>query len=273
VVGIRNPNPVILEGGVFPLSWPGKASARLHKALVANACRRAKLLIFPSRYAANEVGRRLPGGADRRRVVHHGLDTEFWKEEAGAVHVERGKYLLFASKFYAQKRAPLLLEAFAAWRRRYGREDYKLIYCGEERESLYAKEMQRRIGEVGLCGVVELRGVVGRAELRALCLGAAELVLPTVMETFGFPYIEAMASETPLVCADIEVARELCGEAPYYFVPDDVESLTEALERALRQGHEHTAKLALGSQLAKNFSWQREARETLACLREAAAAK
>jgi len=49
VVGIRNPNPVILDGGVVAMTRQERMFGRVHKFLVSNACRRAKLLIFPSR--------------------------------------------------------------------------------------------------------------------------------------------------------------------------------------------------------------------------------
>jgi glycosyltransferase involved in cell wall biosynthesis len=269
VVGIRNPNPVILAGGVLPPTLSRRVFGGLHKALVSQACRRAKLLIFPSRYAADAVGGLLPGRPEQRRVVHHGLDTEFWTNESVSP-APREKYILFASKFYQQKRAALLLEAFSEWRQRSGRTEYKLIYCGEPPGSLAAQAVLTRATELGLADAVEMRGIVGRLEVLDLYRRAAELVLPTIMETFGFPYIEAMASATPLVCADIAIARELCGDAPWYFRPDDRDSLAAALEAALAGGPERIAKLALGEKLAQQFSWQREAKETLACLREAA---
>ena len=270
VVGIRNPNPVILDGGVVAMTRQERMFGRVHKFLVSNACRRAKLLIFPSRYAAQAVGGRLPGNPAIRRVVHHGLDTEFWSEPESRPEAGADKYILFASKFYEHKRAPLLLEAFALWRQRRGRDEYRLVYCGEESGSGATENVRRRAQELGLSGSVELRGIVSRDELRSLYRGASQVVLPTVMETFGFPYIEAMALGKPLVCADIEVARELCGDAPYYFRPDDAGSLAEALEFATESGPAHAEKLAMGRDLAGKFSWRREAEETLACLREVA---
>jgi glycosyltransferase involved in cell wall biosynthesis len=275
VLGVRNPTPIMIANGSLKPFFSKTIEGPLHQALVRRTCRAATFVIFPSRFAADNVGDLLGVARDKRRVVYHGLDTEFWLEpksvDAGLPNgLSAGKYVLFASKFYSQKRAGLLLDAFHMWRRIYGRTDYKLVFCGEDFNSKAAAAMRARIAALDLTSAVYLMGIVDRPTLRLLYRHANQVVLPTVLETFGFPYVEAMASGTPLVCADIDVARELCGEAAYYFGADDKEALAEAMERAATDP-ERPRKLAIGFERAKHFSWQKEAQETLECLRDAAA--
>lgn len=275
VLGIRNPTPVILAEGTLKLSWRGSLQRHIHQWLVRRSSRRAQSLLFPSRYASERVGGLLGAPAGKRKVVFHGLDVEFWSDSNNTQNApeetRRPQYILFASKFYQQKRAPLMLEAFQAWRQSHDTKDTQLLFCGEDRDSPVAKAMLRRIAELGLEAEVRLLGVVDRPVLRDLYRRASICVQPTVMETFGFPYVEAMASGRPLVCADIEIARELCGEAAYYFRPDDRDDLVAALENASHDTPARSRKLAEGSERARSFSWRREAEETLACLRAAAA--
>jgi glycosyltransferase involved in cell wall biosynthesis len=276
VLGIRNPIPVFLAERTVKLSWRLWLSWYLHQALVRGACRKAQALIFPSRYAAERVGGLLGTPIGKRRVVCHGLDIEFWQGTEASEALPAGTdpatccYILFASKFYAQKRASLLLEAFHAWRERHGRSDYRLVFCGEDKRSPAAEAVLRRVRELGLDSAVHVLGTVERPVLRDLYRKASLCALPTVMETFGFPYVEAMAAGIPLVCADIEIARELCGDAAYYFRPDDREALVAALENACHDTPARRSKLAEGSARAAGFSWRREAEETLACLRAGA---
>lgn len=277
VLCIRNPNPITLVTRKASLSWADFLKRHMHQFIVRGSCYRASALVFPSHYAANAVGDLLGVPREKRKVVNHGLDVEFWLD-ADQSHTElpaqfgltSGKYILFASQFYPQKRAGLLLEAFHGWRQSFGRTGYKLVYCGEDVNSTRTEELRRRIKVLGLETDVKLLGIVDRTTLRKLYRDACEFVLPTVLETFGFGYVETMASQIPLVCADIEVAREICGDAAYYFQPDDRDSLIAAMETALQHPATRTRKLAIGVERARNFSWRKEAEETLACIKAAA---
>jgi glycosyltransferase involved in cell wall biosynthesis len=77
-----------------------------------------------------------------------------------------------------------------------------------------------------------------------------------------------MAAGIPLVCADIGVARELCGDIPYYFPSDNESGFVEALELAVTDANKKS-RLRAGVEHAKIFSWQREAQETMEILRRA----
>lgn len=44
-------------------------------------------------------------------------------------------------------------------------------------------------------------------------------------ESFGFPLIEAMYLNLPIICPDLPFARVLCGDEAFYFDPDDIDSL------------------------------------------------
>jgi glycosyltransferase involved in cell wall biosynthesis len=275
VVGITNPQPIVDRNGDAGSGLLSDMKNSLFGALVRRSCRNAAQVVFPSRYAANVIGDLLDVPPLKRSVIYHGLDNEFWEENSSPDSglsdsaIPSGKYILFASKFYPQKRAALLVDAFSRWRTGFGRTDYQLVFCGEPAGSDAAKAVLQRAVELGLEKDVQMLGIVDRAILRQLYRHASQFVMPTVLETFGFPYVEAMATGTPLVCADIEIARELCGDAAYYFRPDDIEDLAAAMERAAGDP-ERARKLARGRERARSFSWGREAAETLDCLRAAA---
>src|SRR5207244_9471275 len=54
-------------------------------------------------------------------------------------------------------------------------------------------------------------------------------VSPSLVESFGYPLVEAMAHGLPVVAADTEVNREICAEAALYFTPRSPEDLTRAV--------------------------------------------
>jgi glycosyltransferase involved in cell wall biosynthesis len=57
------------------------------------------------------------------------------------------------------------------------------------------------------------------------------LIFPSFMESFGFPLVEAMLLEKPIICTDHPYARELCGDKAVYFNPKDPQSVWEAMEK------------------------------------------
>jgi glycosyltransferase involved in cell wall biosynthesis len=44
-------------------------------------------------------------------------------------------------------------------------------------------------------------------------------------ESYGFPLIEAMYLDLPIICPNLSFARVLCGDEAIYFDPNDIYSL------------------------------------------------
>ncbi|MCL0041985.1 glycosyltransferase [Peptococcaceae bacterium] len=55
------------------------------------------------------------------------------------------------------------------------------------------------------------------------------LFMPSLLESFGLPFIEALAFGIPIAASDREFAQELCGDAALYFDPHSAESVSTAL--------------------------------------------
>ena len=65
---------------------------------------------------------------------------------------------------------------------------------------------------------------------------------PTLAEVFSATYLEAMAMGVPIITSDLDFARDVCGNAAYYFNPDD--------DRAANA----LAKIILNETLATEFA-------------------
>jgi glycosyltransferase involved in cell wall biosynthesis len=68
-----------------------------------------------------------------------------------------------------------------------------------------------------------------QAELVALYKNATALIIPSKLEGWGLPAGEALWCGTPVICADIPVFHEVCGEFATYFPPNSPEDLYKAL--------------------------------------------
>lgn len=55
-------------------------------------------------------------------------------------------------------------------------------------------------------------------------------IMPSLFEGYGIAPMEAMATGMPLILSDIPVFREIAGDSPQYFIPEDPKSIAEAIK-------------------------------------------
>lgn len=103
---------------------------------------------------------------------------------------------------------------------------------------------------------------VSDEEYRNLLAGSFALVTASQDEGFGIPLVEAMQSGTPVVVSDLDIFREVAGEAGLFFQADSPQELASQI-RSL-EGELWLSKSKLGVQQAKNFDWANSAQALLA---------
>jgi glycosyltransferase involved in cell wall biosynthesis len=82
---------------------------------------------------------------------------------------------------------------------------------------------------VQLRGVVTLHQTASDAELSGLLENACALLFPSFAEGYGLPLAEALAMGVPALCSDVAALREVGGDAPEYFDPQDGPSWRSAV--------------------------------------------
>jgi len=80
-------------------------------------------------------------------------------------------------------------------------------------------------------GVVRL-GAIGDSALDPLYRQARALVMPSLLEGFGLPPLEALVRGTPVVVSDLPVFRETLGDAATFVPPGDEAAWADALLHA-----------------------------------------
>jgi glycosyltransferase involved in cell wall biosynthesis len=106
--------------------------------------------------------------------------------------------------------------------------------------------------------------------LAGLMSAATAFALPSLAEGFGLPVLEAMACGCPVITSTTTSIPEVAGDAAVLVDPHDTDALAEALRAVLRDESLRRDLRAKGLARARQFSWERNARETLAVYRRVA---
>ncbi len=117
---------------------------------------------------------------------------------------------------------------------------------------------------------VRFTGYVTDLQLAACYSRAAVFAFPSLFEGFGIPALEAMSHGTPVVCSRAGALPEVCGDAALYFDPLDVDSISDALQRALTDDSLRATLIAAGRAREGAFTWRRAAEQTLDVYRQVA---
>lgn len=241
---------------------------------VRRALHHATRLISPSRATADRICALLPEAAARLRVIWEAADSAFHpNEDLAAAQVRaasllRGDwpFLLVVGANVPSKRHDLAIAAFAAavpppWR---------LVLLQRRRRS---DRLVRLARDWGVQDRVVWREAVTPGDVVTLLQAAGALLQPSVYEGFGLPVLEAMACGCPVVASDIAPFREITAGASILVPVNDVEKLAAALRAIVASSELRRSLREHGLARARDFSWHKCARETLAVYHEAASAR
>jgi glycosyltransferase involved in cell wall biosynthesis len=251
------------------------ASAR-HELEQWLAVRRARRIIAVSEWTARSVSRHLGVAPERIAVTVEGAAPAFDAPPPPAHIVAvraasglSGPYFVYAGGFDPRKNLGALVAALASLpeERRF---TIALVGAGADGED--AARLRRDAARRGVLRWLRFTGAVDDATLAALYAGAVAVVLPSWLEGFGLPVVEAMHLGIPAAVSTAGSLPEITGDAGLVFPPDDPGMLADALLRLAGDDALREALAAKARARAPLFTWRRAAEQTLEVYRRAAGA-
>ena len=171
-------------------------------------------------------------------------------------------YILHVGGINEHKNIPTLIRAFHLWIARDSQRLERLLLVG--RPGRDSERVAGLIRELGLSGRVELFSACSDSELLRLYQNAAMVVVPSFIEGFGFPVLEAMACGVPVLASTAGSLPEVAGSAAVLFDPLDVEGLSRAMEKVGTDPALAEDLRQRGLKQTEKFSWTEVARRTVA---------
>lgn len=238
--------PVFLIHDLIPVTHPefcrAGESAR-HKARMRHALDSAHGVIANSRatldaladFAASE-GLALPESL----VAWLGADE---KAAPASAVTPRRPYFVTVGTIEARKNHLLLLHIWERLIARLGDAAPELVLVGQrgwEADDVFAlldrsPRLRRHVRELGRCD---------DATMLAMIDGARAVLMPSFIEGFGIPVIEALQRGTPVIATELPVFREIAGNIPRYLDALDGHGWEAAIEEYLTDSPERLRQLA-----------------------------
>lgn len=150
-------------------------------------------------------------------------------------------------------------------------EDVTLVLPGAPTE--HERELRTLAEREGVAARVRFPDWLSDEELDRLYASSSAFALPSLIEGFGIPVLEAMARGVPVACSDIPALREVAGDAALRFDPDSQDELTAAVRRILDDRELARSLAAAGRERASSFSWRRTGEASIAGYRRALSAR
>jgi glycosyltransferase involved in cell wall biosynthesis len=244
--------------------WPARYCA-YHMARLGErrTLRRLSHIIGISDAVGRIVGPAYSVPADRFTTVRYGIDFSAIPPNDGVIRFP--KTILFVGGNFQRKGLLVLLQAAPAVLAKH--PDTRIIVIGK---SNYARGCQRLARDLGVAGNCDFLGAVDHSRLVDYYASSTILTMPSLIEAFGIPYLEAMSCGLPVVATSCAGPDEYLIDEENALVvpPGDSESLAGALIRLLNDTALRSRLREGGTETAKSFTPERMAQETLAVYRK-----
>jgi glycosyltransferase involved in cell wall biosynthesis len=233
----------------------------------------ADRVISISQVMTRDFGATVKYPIQKVRTIYHGVNERFRiVNDADKLREAREEYclpddfILFVGHLYPQKNFSVLARAFA----RIAHEmPHHLVIAGRPRWK-YQQDLEL-IEKLGLGDRIHFLHIVPNQDLPAIYNQAACLVYPSLYESFGLVQLEAMACGCPVLGANSGAIPEITDGAALLFDPHDDEELARHLVSIVNDKDLRRSYIQKGMARAREFTWEKSARETLQLLQEVAA--
>jgi glycosyltransferase involved in cell wall biosynthesis len=262
------------------LTVPGARARLFWRIKVLLGYWQADALITVSDYSRAGILKRFRVNPHRVFVVGEAADRVFRRLDAPVLgpNLRRSgidpsrRMAVYVGGFSPHKNLEALIAAFAGIAAQKEFADVLLIMVGDTSDDAFHTCLGTLVAQVNTLGLrnrVIFTGYLDDEDLVVLMNVAAVLALPSFMEGFGLPAVEAAACGCPVVATRASPLEGLLGDAGIYVGPGQDE-IGEALARVLSSEDLRTRMRERGLEAARRLTWQAAARQMMDVIQKVA---
>lgn len=231
------------------LTWERRLAARF-------ALNRAKVVLPVSEHLKRQI--ESYGIRNSFQIVPNVVNTELFypsnSQDEDSQDEDSQKRLLLVANLSRQKGIPYLLQALKQVREK--RSDFSLDIIGEGIKGEKREEYQELAAKLRLEPVVKFHGAKAKEKVAEFMRNCHFFVQPSLWETFGVVYIEAMACGKPVIASDIPGPDEFINpDVGIMVAPKDVNALAEAIDFMLDHYKDYSSE-KIANYATERFSYE-----------------
>ncbi len=235
----------------YPKLYPF-IDAKIYNKKFKDACINADIIIAISEETKKDIIHYYGIAPDKIQVVYQSCNELFYQDIADET-INRVKskyklpenYLFYVGTIEERKNLLTLVKSLTRVK------DIPLVVAG--RKTAYFEKVASYLKENGLENRVLFLDSVHSDDLPSLYHLANLFVLPSILEGFGIPIIEALTCKTPVITSQGGCFPETGGEGSIYINPLDVNELSEKINFVLNSSQEQERMIIAGVNHAQTF--------------------
>ena len=185
-------------------------------------------------------------------VINNGLDTEEFSPIEESVR-DLNRLITTASADVPLKGLDYSLKALQILKK--DNPNIHLIVIGSPKKGGHT---ERLIKELNIKDNVFFKKHISKEEIRKLYSTSSVAIVSSLYEGFGYPVIEAMSCEVPLIATNVSSIPELVGKYGILIDPKDENLLSHKIKNVLSNYDEHKKTAIQGRQhIIKTFNWSK----------------
>lgn len=264
------------------LAMPGRRSRLLWKTKVALGRWQADAVGTVSDYSRQAIVQHFGIKADQVHVVGEASDPVFRVLDKPqltprllSLGIGQGdRTIVYVGGFSPHKNLAALVRVFGELSPEPSFSDLRLLLVGEHKKEIfhsYAETIKQLVAQLKLQDRVIFTGYLPDDELVVLLNLATVSVLPSFMEGFGLPAVEAAACGCPVLATTESPLPELLGDGGIYFDPQKPAELKAALRQVLVSAPLRERMSKAGQEASRKLTWEAAAEQMTTLMRKVAA--
>ena len=241
---------------VFPQAF-SKSFLYAYKFFIPLILKNSRHIITVSEFSKGEICKYYDTEQAKISIIPNAVNEHFFFVEDNALKSQ--KYFLAVSSLNYRKNFTAVLEAFELFVQK--NKDISLYIVGDMKSSAFAYiDISKHLGNQR----IKFLGRVSDEELIRYYSNAVGFIYPSLYEGFGIPPLEAQKCGCPVLCSDIPVLHEVCGDSVLYCNPYDIEDMASKMSILSTMSKDLRMK---GYMNAERFNWTSSAEKLLRILR------